>query len=131
MVQLQKVISTVGMFSIFEALLQDRLGCAEGFKEADALLDSANAVVLKEHFSTLKLAINVLKHGKGRSYNELLAMPALPFKLKKPSEDFFNEGDVAEMQTLIEVDDAFVIDCAKTIREITEVIQKVRPGFTP
>jgi hypothetical protein len=37
MVQLQKVVSAVGMFSIFEALVQDRLGCAEGFKEADAL----------------------------------------------------------------------------------------------
>jgi hypothetical protein len=86
---------------------------------------------LKDHFGILKLAVNVLKHGEGRSYKELLDKPALPFKLKKPGEAFFNEGDVAEVHTLIEVDDAFVIDCARTIREVSDVIQKARPEFIP
>lgn len=129
MVQLQKVVSAVGMFSIFDALLQDRLECTDGFKEADAILDCAGAVRLKEHFGLLKLAINVLKHGEGRSYNELLGKAALPFNMKKPGEDFFDEGDVSEVQTLIEVDDAFVINCSTTIRAVTEVIQKARPEF--
>ena len=31
MVKLQKAISAVGMFSIFEAILQDALKCADGF----------------------------------------------------------------------------------------------------
>lgn len=129
MVQLQKVVSAVGMFSIFDALLQDRLECADGFKEADAILDSAGAGDLREHFGLLKLAINVLKHGEGRSYKDLIEKPTLPFKIKKPDENFFNEGDVSEVQTLIEVHDAFVIDCATTIRDVTEVIQKARPDF--
>ena len=128
-VQLQKVVSAVGMFSIFDAMLQDRLDCADGFKEADAILDSEGATSLKDHFVTLRLAINVLKHGEGRSYKELLAKPKLPFKIKTPEEDFFNEGDVSEVQTLIEVNDTFVIDCARTIRAVTEVIQRAQPDF--
>jgi hypothetical protein len=129
MVKLQKVISAVGMFSIFDALLQDRLECPDGFKEADAILASLGADGLRMKFSVLRQAINALKHGEGRSYAELLAMPSLPFAIKKPNEDFFDEGDVSEVQTLIDVDDAFVINCANTIREVLDVIQKSRPSF--
>ena len=54
-------------FSIFDAMLQDRLDCADGFKEADAMLDSDGANSLKDHFVALRLAINMLKHGEDRS----------------------------------------------------------------
>jgi len=50
---------------------------------------------LKERFVNLRLAINVLKHGEGRSYTDLLEKAAaLPFRIKQPTENFFNEGDV-------------------------------------
>ena len=82
MVQLQKVVSAVGMFSIFDAMLQDRLGCADGFKQAAEILESEGEETLKKRFTHLQLAINVLKHGEGRSYTDLLA-PAeiLPFRI--------------------------------------------------
>ncbi len=70
-IQLQKAISAVGMFSMFDAILQDRLQCADGFQDAAALLEAKGEVLLKERFSDLQLAINVLKHGKGRSYDSL------------------------------------------------------------
>jgi hypothetical protein len=113
MVQLQKVVSAVGMFSIFDALLQDRLKCAEGFKGAADILKDQGAADLEARFETLKLSINVLKHGKGRSYEE----------------NFFNEGDMAEVPTLIEVDDAFVMTCAATIQEVVSAIRKTHPNF--
>ena len=130
MVQLEKVVSAVGMFSIFDAMLQDRLECADGFKEAAEILNSQGAEDLEEQFSNLRLAINVLKHGKGRSYTELLEKAAtLPFRIKQPDENFFNEGDVSEISTLIEVDDAFVMNCAETIRDVSRTIQQARPEF--
>ena len=49
--------------------------------------------------------------------------------MKMPDEAFFAEGDVSEVSTLIEVDDAFVLRCAEVIRDISDVIRRARPGF--
>ena len=123
MLQLQKAILAVGMFSVFEATLQDALGCTEGFYEASARLDAKGEVALKERFGDMQLAVNVLKHGQGRSYEALVARAtALPFRVKLPNEAFFFEGDVSEVSALIEVDDAFVRDCANLIREVSAAI---------
>lgn len=120
MMQLQKAVLAVGMFSMFEAMLQDGLNCTDGFREAAALLDAKGETALREGFSDLQLAINVLKHGRGRSYDALVGKAnGLPFRLKLPDEHFFNEGDVSEVSTLIDVDDAFVRRCAVVIREVT------------
>jgi hypothetical protein len=120
MVQLQKAVLAVGMFSMFEAMLQDELDCADGFREAAVRLDAVGQTTLRDSFSDLQLAINVLKHGRGRSYDALVGKAdALPFRVKLPDEHFFFEGDVSEVSTLIEVDDAFVRRCAAIIREVT------------
>lgn len=120
MIQLQKAISAVGMFSMFDATLQDRLQCADGFKGAASVLEAKGQLLLKERFTDLQLAINVLKHGKGRSYDALVQKAsALPFRLKLPGEVFFNEDDVSEVSTLIEVDDAFVLLCAEVIYDVS------------
>lgn len=129
MAQLQRVVSAVGMFSIFEALLQDQLKCTEGFDAADEILDAAGEQELSARFNVFRLAINVLKHGEGWSYRDLLQKPSLPFKIKQPDQNFFEEGDIAEVQALIHVDDAFVIDCANTIRDVSDVLRRVRPDF--
>ncbi len=130
MTQLQKAISAVGMFSMFEALLQDGLSCRDGFKGAEALLDQAGETALKERFVDLQLAINVLKHGRGRSYDVLIARAdRLPFRIKRIGDTFFCEGDVAEIATLIEVDDAFVVHCAFVIRQVSEAVRRARPDF--
>ncbi len=120
MIQLQKAISAVGMFSMFDAILQVRLKCSDGFKGAAALLEAKAEIPLKERFADLQLAINVLKHGKGRSYDaQVQKAGALPFRVKLPGEAFFNEGDVAEVSTLVEVDDAFVLLCAEVIHDVS------------
>lgn len=130
MVQLQKAILAVGMFSLFEAMLQDGLECSDGFREAGEILDREGEMVLKERFVDLQLAINVLKHGRGRSYDALIAKAdRLPFRIKRPGEAFFFEGDVSEIATLIEVDDAFVLNCLEVIRQVSETVQKTRPRF--
>ena len=133
MVQLQKVIFAVGMFSIFEANLQEGLNCSNGFGEAKKILEDEGELDLKEQFENLFLAVNVLKHGRGRSYDVLVAkIDNLPFKIKLPNESFFldgkvSEGDVSEISTLIEVDDAFVQLCGKVISDVSKSISRVQP----
>jgi len=85
MVRLQKAISAVGIFSLFEAMLQDGLACSDGFREAGEILERDGAMELKERFVDVQLAINVLKHGRGRSYDALVAKAdRLPFRSKDP-----------------------------------------------
>jgi hypothetical protein len=126
-VQLQKVTLAVGMFSIFDAVLQDALGTADGFAEAERLLVSNEEHLLHHEFRLYRLAINVLKHGRGSSYTKLLAEPDLQFNLKQPDQSFFLEGDVSEVDTLIEVTDSFVQRCAELIRDVAAVIKALRP----
>ncbi len=112
------------MFSMFDAILQDQLQCKDGFKEAGKILENQDEIELKEIFSNLQLAVNVLKHGKGRSYEELVEKAgALPFRVKLPDEYFFNEGDVSEISTLVEVDDAFVVLCAEIIHKVSVAVR--------
>lgn len=128
MIQLQKAIVAVGIFALFEAWLQDVLRCSDGVRQAAHILDRQGETALKERFVDLQLAINVLKHGRGRSYDALTAKAgALPFRLKLPAEAFFFEGDVSEVSTLIEVDDAFVLNCAEIVRKVSAAIEKARP----
>lgn len=130
MIQLQKAILAVGMFSIFEASLQEGLSCSNGFSAAKKILDDEGELNMKEHFDDLCLAVNVLKHGRGRSYDLLVAKAkTLPFRIKLPNESFFFEGDVSEASTLIEVTDTFVQRCADVISEVSGVIRRVCPEY--
>ena len=125
MVQLQKAITAVGMFSMFDAIIQDQLQCGDGFKNAKKILESQGKMVLKEKFSDLQLAVNVLKHGEGGSYEDLVKKAAtLPFRVKLPDEEFFDEGDVSEISTLVKVDDKFVLLCAEVIHEVSVEVQR-------
>ncbi len=118
-VHLQKAITAIGMFSMFDAILQEQLQCSNGFQRAAELLEDQGETALKEQFCDLQRAVNVLKHGRGRSYNALIQKASsLSFRVKLPGEVFFNEGDVAEVSTLIEVDDQFMRLCAQTIYSV-------------
>lgn len=130
MVQLQKAILAIGMFSLFDSILQDGLSCRNGFEEAKKNLIRNGKIELKNRFDDFICAINVLKHGKGRSYDTLVNKSgSLPFRLKLPGEDFFFEGDVSEISTLIEVDDKFVLNCAELIEKVSKEIRNEFPSY--
>ena len=93
MVRLQKAVMAVGMFSIFEAILQDRLDCKNGFAEAKPIIERTSNSELLQSFEDYQCAINVLKHGKGRSYEYLVGRyRQLEFRIKLPNEFFFMKG---------------------------------------
>ncbi len=124
MIQLQKAIFAVGIFSLFESMMQDSLSCENGFKEVKKILEEKGNNTLLERFNDYYLAINVLKHGRGKSYNELVERyESLPFNIKLEDESFFNEGDVSEINTLIEVDNNFVLECANLLVEVCKEIE--------
>jgi hypothetical protein len=128
MIQLNRAIIAVGMFSIFDSIVQDRLECRNGFAAVRECLERENENDLDNRFAIFVHAINVLKHGRGRSYDALITMGNhLPFRIKRLGEDSFSEGNVSEVATLIEVDDRFVRDCAALIAQVSSVINKVYP----
>jgi hypothetical protein len=124
MVQLQKAILATGMFSMFESILQEELSCRNGFEEAKNILIQKGKDELHARFVDFYYAINVLKHGKGKSYDALVAkFGSLPFRIKMPGENFFEEGDISEVSTLVEVDDQFVLNCAELIEQVSKEIR--------
>jgi len=123
MIQLQKAIFAIGMFSMFDAILQDQLSCRNGFEGAKKILKEKQNIKLHDRFDDFICAINVLKHGQGRSYDTLLSKSELlPFRIKLRGENFFDEGNVSEIDTLIEVDDNFVLNCADLIDKVSSNI---------
>ncbi len=130
MIQLQKAILAIGMFSLFDSILQEGLSCRNGFDKAKKILLESGKIELHERFNNYDCAINVLKHGRGKSYETLVKRSKiLPFKIKLPGEDFFFEGDVNEVSTLIEVDDKFVLDCAQLIEEVSKEMRDRLPNY--
>lgn len=124
MIQLQKAFLAIGMFSFFESLLQDKYSCRYGFDEAKKALLKLGKKELHDRFNDFYCAINVLKHGKGNSYNTLISKhESLPFKVKLPENAYFFEGDVSEIESLIYVDDKFVLDVANLVELVYKEIE--------
>lgn len=122
MLQLQRAVLAVGMFSMLEAHLQRPEDGKYAFNAVAARLRDASEPSLGDEFTVLKHAINALKHGRGTSYAALTEIPAdqLPFRIKREGDYFFHEGDVGEVVTLVEVDSAFLLYCAETVKRVAE-----------
>ncbi len=71
-IELQKTIMAVGMFSIFEAMIQNTFGGKYSFDKLRKKLKREHEEALLMRFRSYDLAVNVLKHGRGRSYETLL-----------------------------------------------------------
>lgn len=128
-VELQRAMTTVGLVSMFEAALQDALGAQDGFKAARVLLKDGGYADLEQRFSDLLMAINVLKHGTGRSYEDLLKRrETLPFRVRAEDE-FFEEGDVSELHFLIKADEEFLAYSAALVEEVTTQLRISKPDL--
>jgi len=135
MINLQKAIIAIGIFSMFESQLQDYFinndlikeeypeSCKKNFyysfKTLKAILKDKNEKDLLTKFEIYDDAINTLKHGKGSGYYSLLKKENRPFKIKKNDECFYFEGDVDEINSLIEVDNKFVNNCSQLLKNIS------------
>jgi hypothetical protein len=96
-------VSAVGIFSLFEARMQDRLEPEQKpLKAIKTILTQVGEEGLFETYHQLYLAVNVMKHGRGPNYARLLKFEDLPFALKPKGEAYFEEGDIAEPEGLID-----------------------------
>lgn len=130
MLEFQRAVIAVGMFSLFESHLQLSLKCENNFKRAKEILECNEQQALASKLNLFYLAINVLKHGKGSSYKALLPIKeTLPFKIKSNNEYFFEEGDVSEVATLIHVDNKFLEECAVIIQEVNNTLGEIVPNY--
>lgn len=79
--------AAVDIFTLFEARMQHHFKRGPFSRKLKALLLEAGEPDLANRVYQYYLAINVLKHGKGASYRELL-------DIRKPLFDVQQEGDV-------------------------------------
>ncbi len=122
--RLQRAILAVGMFSMFEALLQSKLNWTQPFSQLDCYLRKHDKPDLASAITDYRLAINVLKHGEGKSHKELLARAdKLEFKVRAAGNQFHEEGDVSDVGILIDADDQFVRRCAELIEQASDAIR--------
>lgn len=116
-------IIAVGVIGTFEGMLQGHLGWADAYTELDKVLRGAGRADLADQLLDYRLAVNVLKHGEGRSYDKLLDRRAsLPFAIKGKGEAFFEEGDVSEVGGLVDTRGPFIDHCVEIITEIRDVL---------
>jgi len=126
--RLQKIVFAVGMFSLYEGLLQARWE-QEPFVQLKDFLIEHDRADLAQRFSDYQDAINALKHGRGRSYNRLLKRADnLDFQVKREGEGFIREGDISEVDSLIDVDERFVRHCAELIAQTVRLLREKIPN---
>lgn len=120
--RLQKIVFVVGMLSLYEAMLQAKWA-SEPFATLKGFLIEHGEADLAQRFSDYQDAINALKHGRGRSYDRLLKRADnLDFQIKRDGENFICEGDVSEVNALVDVDERFVTHCAELIAQTAQLL---------
>ena len=79
-------LAAVDIFSLFEARMQHHFKRGPFSRKLKALLLESGKTDLADKVHQYYLAVNVLKHGKGASYRELLNAPS-PLVTLKPTQD--------------------------------------------
>ena len=84
-------LAMVDIFSTFEARMQHHFKRGPFSRKLRSLLLDAGETDLADRVHQYYLAVNVLKHGKGASYRELLNAPSCLFVLKTPEKTISDE----------------------------------------
>jgi hypothetical protein len=128
MLTMRATIVATGTISVFEALLQQSLGWEQPFARLDKHLREHGLDDVAERFLDYRDAINVLKHGAGRSHDRLLGRKArLDFAVRALDEPFHEEGDISEISTLVRADAAFVRSCGRLIADVARALRRTNP----
>lgn len=126
--RVQNVCMIVGAFGILEAEVSSLRAyrCSKKpLQDLVAALERGGRCCLAQRLRILTRAVNVLKHGRGPSHEWLMNLKEKPafLRVKVSPKEFFNEGDVSEVPTLVDADSEFVAAAASTLREVVEVIE--------
>jgi hypothetical protein len=128
-VQLAKVCFAAGVVATSEAQLKTEFQITDryAFKAIAKELREHGERELAEAMERIVDATNALKHGDGTSYEALLrADPNLQFKVKARDEAFFEEGDVSEVPSLVQVEDEYIRHCEDVLLSVLHTMRKIR-----
>lgn len=113
--------AAVDIFSVFEARMQHHFKRGPFSRKLKALLVESGQGDLADRLHHYYLAINVLKHGKGASYRELLGAPSALVVMKPAAET--TQGDAPA--SLIDVSaDGFFDGLTATILDAYHFLEK-------
>ena len=113
----------VGLFSLYESRLQSKYGLESPFDKLETQLANFGSTNQLEEFKDFRAAINVLKHGKGRSHSNLLVRgERLPFKVQEALGALVVEGDVCPPSDLILVSTEFLELCCEIIEKSWAIV---------
>ncbi|MCF6432861.1 hypothetical protein [Leisingera sp. MMG026] len=82
----------VDIFTLFEARMQHHFKRGPFSRKLTALLSQSGQAALAERVHQYYLVINVLKHGKGASYRELLNAPGGKFAVNTSQDTADDDG---------------------------------------
>jgi hypothetical protein len=122
-IELQKAIQVVGSLSIFESILQKQLNVDSGFQSAKMILKEKGMNELLKKFTYWINIVNVLKHGYGRSYKNLIDDEFPDIKIKSTEDAFFSEGDVSEVDTIIQINNEHIDIITDLILEVSKALE--------
>jgi hypothetical protein len=100
-------LAAVDTFTLFEARMQHHFKRGPFSRKLKAALLEAGQSDLADRIHTYYLAINVLKHGKGASYRELLAAPSALFHMKQADSEAVQEDGAPSMLIDVAVPEFF------------------------
>lgn len=125
----QLATSSVGVFSIYESRLQSGFGWGNPFDEVMKRVNAAGHCHEAKQFDNYRLAINVLKHGTGKSHNKLLDRhDQLEFEVQKVFGDLNQEGDVCPPSDLVVVSVQFLERCCDLVEQTWKVVKFTAPN---
>lgn len=87
--------AVVDIFTLFEARMQHHFRRGPFSRKLTAALAEAGQADLAERVHQYYLAVNVLKHGKGASYRELVADPSPLFPIRSAADGDADESPAA------------------------------------
>lgn len=115
--------AAVDVFSLFESRMQHHFRRGPFSRKLNALLLDAKQPDLADRFHRYYLAINVLKHGKGASYRELLASPS-DLIVVKTSDDSITDETGAHTGLIDVTVPGFFEGLTKTILDAYQFLEK-------
>lgn len=83
-------LAAIDIYSVFEARMQHHFRRGPFSRKLKSLLLESGQTALADRIHQYYLVINVLKHGKGASYRELLKTPSALFGVN-PAEDIIGD----------------------------------------
>lgn len=112
----------IGTWHMYEHFATESLGRQNPIKWIISKLQMEGKVELANELETCRLAINVLKHGRGPSYDRLRRQPNLTKMHLRITEDEDWEGVVGANPVLLDFNEDFIFAMARSVKAAQEVI---------